>query len=344
MTAPEPRTRLTTLAVTRPLPFQSRPATRDAGPQCVVEGRIQNVAAVIIGATNAHGAAMTAPQLRQSLKTLAATRPLPRQSRSATRDADPQCVIEGRIRPEAAGIIGISNGHGAAMTAPQLCQRLTTLAVTRPLPRQSRSGTGDADPQCVIEGRIQPVAAVITGASNAHGAAMAALEPRQRLTTLAVTRPLPRQSRPATRDADPQCVIEGRTRDARGPLRQSRRSPRPAERHYSGQQHLYPAVLRRSKARGRQKRGSTQAPCATVAPREACRELRNVGAQRGCRELRNGASSTFNTPSMRHQPREEKFRKVAARRMDRPTSCIGCVTRLPQPSQRQCGSVRPDRR
>jgi len=81
MTALEPRQRLTTLAVTRPLPFQSGPATRDAGPQCVIEGRIQNVAAVIIGASNAHGAAMTAPEPRQLLTTLAVTRPLLRQGR-----------------------------------------------------------------------------------------------------------------------------------------------------------------------------------------------------------------------------------------------------------------------
>jgi len=84
-------------------------------------------------------------------------------------------------------IIGASNAHRAAMTALQLRKSLTTLAVTRPLPLQSRPATTDAGPQCVVEGRIRNVAAVIIGASNAHGAAMTAPEPRQRLTTLAVS-------------------------------------------------------------------------------------------------------------------------------------------------------------
>jgi len=49
-----------------------------------------------------------------------------------------------------------------------------------------------------IEGRIQPVAAVITGASNGHGAAKTAPAPWRRLTSLAATRPLPLQSTPVT--------------------------------------------------------------------------------------------------------------------------------------------------
>jgi len=155
---------------------------------------------------------MTALEPRQRLTTLAVTRPLPFQSRSGTRDADPQCVIEGRIRPEAAGIIGASIAHGAAMTALEPRQRLTTLAVTRPLPLQSRPATRDAGPQCVIEGRIKPVTAMITGASNAHGAAMIALQLRQSLTTLAVTRPLPRQSKSATRAPTRSVSLKGASR------------------------------------------------------------------------------------------------------------------------------------
>jgi len=90
----------------------------------------------------------------------------PRRAARRLRSGYPQCVIEGRIQPVAAVIIGAPHAHGAATTGPEPPRRLTTLAATRPLPLQGRPATRDADPQCVIEGRTRPVAAVILGASK----------------------------------------------------------------------------------------------------------------------------------------------------------------------------------